>query len=166
MAQKPLTYIVLILLIGGGFLVGSLVGGSLVGGLAAPSDHKAIAEDIKIYDAEYGYLPKPTLITFGTVKYGEALSSLSVFQLNKPYQFSCWVFARKGDVEIVMEIWGPDDSGHMYDVGFARVGVASGGHIEYQGETVITIHDFVASPVVPNGKGFCTEGDYVITVTR
>ena len=166
MAQKPLTYILLVLLIGGGFLVGSFFGGSLVGGLVAPSDHRAIVEDFKIYDSTYGYLPKPTLITFGTLKYGESLSTLSVFKVDQPYQFSCWVFMRKGDVEMCMEIWGPDDSGHMYDVGFARLGVASGGHIEYQGETVMTIHDFVASPVVPNGQGVSTEGDYAITITR
>ena len=166
MAQKPLTYILLVLLIGGGFLVGSFFGGSLVGGLAAPSDHRAIVEDFEIYDENYGYLPAAKVVSFGTLKYGESLSTLSVFKVDQPYQFSCWVFMRKGDVEMCMEIWGPDDSGHMYDVGFARLGVASGGHIEYQGETVMTIHDFVASPVVPNGQGVSTEGDYAITITR
>ena len=165
--QKTMTYMVLILLISGGFLAGSFIGGSLVGGLVTPSDHKAIAEDFQIYDDYYdNYLPKPTLVTFGTLKYGESLSTLSVFKVGQPYQFSCWVFMRKGDVEMCMEIWGPDDSGHSYDVGFGRVGVAGGGHIEYKGETVLTIHDYVENPAVPNGEGVSTEGDYAITITR
>ena len=162
--QKTMTYMVLILLIGGGFLAGSFIGGSLVGGLVAPSDHKAIAEDFQIYDDYYdNYLPKPTLVTFGTLKYGEKLSSLSVFIIDQPYQYSLWIWQRKGDTEMTMEIWGPDPNGN-YDVGFGRTGLYYGGHIEYQGAEVLAIQNaFSASP---NGEGFSTEGEYALTVTR
>ena len=163
MAQKPLTYIVLILLIGGGFLVGSFFGGSLVGGLAVPSDHRAIAEDFKIYDENYGYLPSPKVVSFGTLKYGEKLSSLSVFVVDQPYQYSLWIFQRKGDTEMTMEIWGPDADGN-YDIGFGRTGLYYGGYIEYKGAEVLMIQN--AFSVTPNGEGISTEGEYALTVTR
>jgi len=163
MAQKPLTYIVLVLLIGGGFLVGSFFGGSLVGGLATPSDHRAIAENFKIYDENYGYLPSPTCVTSGTLKYGEKLSSLSVFVVDQPYKYSFWLWQRKGDTEMTMEIWGPDVDGN-YDVGFGRTGLYNGGYIEYKGVEVLTIQN--AFSVTPNGEGISTEGEYALTVTR
>ena len=164
MAQKPLTYIVLILLIGGGFLVGSLVGGSLVSGLAVPSDHRAIAEDFKIYDENYGYLPSPKVVSFGTLKYGEKLSSLSVFVVDQPYQYSLWIFQRKGDTEMTMEIWGPDADGN-YDIGFGRMGLYYGGYIEYKGVEVLTIHSASTDTTI-NGQGRSHEGEYALTVTR
>jgi len=164
MTQKPLTYIVLVLLIGGGFLVGSFFGGSLVGGLVAPSDHKAIVADFKIYDNYYGYLPSPFLVTSGTLKLGEKLATVSNFIWENPYQFSCWAYARKGDVEFTIEIWGPDESGHTYYVGFGKLGLANGGYIEYQGATVLNIQNNFA--LTPNGEGTSGEGIYTLTITR
>jgi hypothetical protein len=165
MAQKTMTYVVLILLLGAGFLFGSFFGGALIGGFAAPSGHKAIAEDFKIYDNYYGWLPPPTLVSSGSRKYGEQLSSLSVFKMNSSYQYSVWSFQRKGDTEMFMEIWGPDDSEHSYDVGFGRCGLYSGGYITYQGVTVLNI-EFAETSVKPNGQGFSAEGDYAITIQR
>jgi len=164
MAQKPLTYIVLILLIGGGFLVGSFFGGSLVGSLAAPSDHKAIVGDFKIYDNYYGYLPSPTLVACGTLKYGTELSAVPNFIIDNSYQFSCWAYMRKGDVEFVIEIWGPDEGGHTYYVGFGKLGLYNGGHIEYQGATVLNVQNNYA--LTPNGEGASGEGIYTLTITR
>jgi len=165
MAQKPLTYILLILLIGGGFLVGSFFGGSLVGGLATPSDHRAIVADFKLYDDYYGYLPSPTCVSSGTLKYAEKLSIIASFQLDEPYQFSFWIWQRKGDVEMSMEIWGPDDSGHIYGVCFGRTGLANGGHIEYKGVEVMTIQPAWTDTTI-NGQGRSHVGEYAIEVER
>ena len=168
--MKSLTYILLILLLSGSFLVGSFFGGSLVGGLATPSDHKAIAEDFKIYDENYGYLPNAKVVSFGTLKYGEKLSSLSVFVVDQPYPFSYWIWQRKGDVEMSMEIWGPADSepgdtGLSYAVNFGRTGLANGGHFEYQDVEVMTIAP-AWTDTTPNGQGRTHVGEYCISIER
>ena len=167
MAQKPLTYILLVLLIGGGFLVGSFFGGSLVGGLVAPSNHKKIAENFKIYDNNYGYLPAPTFMYSSTLKYAESLSTLpSQFTVNSPYTFSLWTFQRKGDTEVTLEIWGPDDTGHGYAVCLARTGLGSGGLIEYKGVEVMTISSYAEQPPIENGEGYRVEGEYFMDITE
>jgi len=165
MAQKSLVYIGLILLLGGGFLVGSFFGGSLVGSLAAPSDHKAIAENFKIYDAVYGYLPQPKFMYSSVLKYGESLGTVpSQFTTNEPYTFSLWIWQRKGDIEITLEIWGPDDTGHGYAICFGRTGLGNGGRIEYKGAVAFVIEKGYGYR--PNEQGYSEEGEYYMDITE
>ena len=118
MAQKTTAFVVLILLIGLGFLAGSFFGG-FFGQLTVPANHKAIIESITIRDTKANVLLSPKLVESSNVEYGKGLSVY--FVKGKVYPQSTWLWQRYGDTEIVMNIWGPDESGRMYGIEIARL---------------------------------------------
>ena len=112
MAQKPMIYLVLVLLLGFGFLAGSFVGGFFEQ-LTVPGSHKAIVDDMTIKvgtsKLEHAYLST-----------GKSTWQLSTLQENFPhggtYQYTLWVYSYEGDPEVAVCIWGPGKDGKTYQV--------------------------------------------------
>lgn len=167
MAQKT-TLVLFTLLLGAGFLLGTFFGGVTIGQLAIPQDHKAIVEDLKLYDNHYGYFASATPLYSKTLSMGEPFSVIGKAPLDftglASYQFSLWSFQRKGDTEMTLEIWGPDNTGKGFALVFSRLGLGNGGHIEYKGVTVLEIHAYDATNMQDNLNGWSTEGEYVLDI--
>ena len=135
MAQKPMIYLVLVLLLGFGFLAGSFTGG-FVAQLTVPAGHKSIIGSMTIRDTQANVLLSPKLVESSNVEWGKGLSVY--FVKGKVYPQSTWLWQRYGDTEIVMNIWGPDESGTMYGVEIARL-AWSPFEVKIDGVTKLTI---------------------------
>jgi len=122
MAQKPMIYLVLVLLLGVGFLLGGLFGGAFIGGFAAPSGHKAVIGSMTITDTRINFDLTPKLADSGSTKWNEGFPLNAIFTSQKKYPQSTWIWQRYGDTEVAMTIWGPDDSGELYYVEAAMLG--------------------------------------------
>ena len=118
MQQKTTAFIVLILLIGFAFLVGSFAGG-FVAQLTVPAGHKSIIDSMTIRDTQANVLLSPKLVESSNVEYGKGLSVL--FTKGKVYPQTVWLWQRNGDTELVMNIWGPDESGKTYGIEISRL---------------------------------------------
>ena len=115
MSQKTTALIVLVLLIGVGFLAGSFLGG-FVKQWTAPQGHSSIINGMKI------------AVTYATpvdlqpefLKSSSATWTLSVlsdnFQWSKTYSYSLWVYSCNGDPEVYVCIWGPGNDGKTFMV--------------------------------------------------
>ena len=123
MAQKPMIYLVLVLLLGAGFLLGGLFGGAFIGGFTVPASHKSIVDDFKItftiaaWGAPTSTTPK--FVKSETQTWGIA-KPISVFLPTKEYSYSIWLWEYGGEVQYVMQIWGPDETGKGYDIQIMR----------------------------------------------
>ena len=138
MAQKPLTYILLVLLIGGGFVVGSFFGG-FIKGFTVPTSHKRIVDKIKIAFNIEGQQPiytTPECVQSNVVSWGIQTTPLNVFTQGKEYQYSIWLWKSQDEVQYVMQIWGPDDVGKGYDIQLMR-NYAPPFTLTYDGQTII-----------------------------
>lgn len=122
MQQKTTAFVVIALLMGVGFLAGSFMGG-FVGQFTVPADHKRIVDDMKIAFAIEAWSVStqttPTCVYNKIVTWGVE-KPLSVFISNKPYGYSIWLWQFQGEVQYVMQIWGPDDTGKSYDIQLMR----------------------------------------------
>jgi len=145
MVQKTMTYIVLILLLGGGFLLGSFFGSAIIGSYAAPTGHKALIDRMTITDTRINFKFTPKLADSGSRKWGQGFSMIIHFTKDKEYQQSTWIWQRYGDTEVAMTIWGPDDSGERYYVEASMLG---GGPFEVKidGVTKLTMYMEVLAP--------------------
>lgn len=118
MTQKTTAFIVLILLLGVGFLAGSFLGGFLTT-FTIPASHKAIVDSMTIIDTRANVKLTPKLVESSNV---EAYKGLSVlFIKGKVYPVTVWLWQRYGDTELVMNIWGPDESGKTYGIEISRL---------------------------------------------
>jgi len=118
MQQKTTAFIVIILLMGFGFLAGSFAGG-LFGQLGVPASHKAIVDRMTVTDTRANVKLTPKLVESSNV---EAYKGLSVlFIKGKVYPVTVWLWQRYGDTELVMNIWGPDESGKTYGIEISRL---------------------------------------------
>jgi len=152
MTQKTAAFVVLALLLGAGFLLGSFFGGALIGGYAASSSHRAIVDKIKVVDTRVNLELTPKLVDSGNRKWGEGLTSLGVFIAGKEYPETTWIWQRYGDTDLAMTIWGPDESGTTYDLEFGRLGSCL--KVTYNG-----VEKFTVTSELSN------EGFYWFTVT-
>ena len=78
------------------------------------------------------------LADYGEREYGAGLSV--IFMKGEKYPQSTWIWHRYGDTEIVMTIWGPDESGKLYFVEIARLS-AEPFEIRIGGKTILTIEE-------------------------
>jgi hypothetical protein len=120
MTQKTAAFVVLALLLGAGFLLGSFFGGALIGGYAASSSHRAIVDKIKVVDTTKNLELTPKFVCSKSVTYAKGLSLF--FIPEKDYTFSTWLWQRYDDTELAMTIWGPDESGTHFSLEFGRLG--------------------------------------------
>lgn len=150
MVQKTMTYIVLILLLGAGFLLGGLFGGGLIGGFAAPVGHKAVIDSMTITDTRINLELTPKLADSGNRKWNEGFPLSVIFTNQKEYPQSTWLWQRYGDTDVAMTIWGPDDTGETYYVEAAMLG---GGpfEIKIDGVTKLTMQQVEFAPGVWTG---------------
>jgi len=109
--------IVLAVLFVGAF-IGFMASGLIVQ-LMAPADHKAIVDSMTVKDTAANFQLTPRLVSAGKVEAGKGLSVM--FTKGKQYQQTVWIWERFGDAELVMCIWGPDDTGKVYGVEVARL---------------------------------------------
>lgn len=139
MTQKTMVYIVLILLLGVGFLAGSFLGG-FVRNFAVPADHKRIVDDMKIaFTIEAWGVPTsttPTCVYNKIVTWGVGAKPLSMFTPGEPYGYSIWLWQFQDEVQYAMQIWGPDDTGKSYDIQLMR-NYGPPFTVTYKGETII-----------------------------
>ena len=121
MAQKTVAVIVILLFLGAGFFIGSLAGG-FVGQLTVPASHKAIVEDITIYDTVRKNYLEPYCI--GQAKYKPlSIIPLQTFTVNKEYTFTNWIWGSPDEPknpEVFMVIAGPGNDGKTYGIELSR----------------------------------------------
>ena len=115
MSQKTTAVIVLIVLIGFGFLAGTFFSG-FFGQLTVPASHKAIVDNMAITTLTN---PPGATLTHAYLSSGKAtwqLSSLTVFPKGNVYTYSLWVYSCQGDPEVAVCITGPGTDGTTYQV--------------------------------------------------
>jgi hypothetical protein len=110
MQQKTTALIVIVLLMGFGFLAGSFFGG-FFGQLTVPASHKTIIKKMKI---TYG----ASELTSSYLSTGKSTWQLATLQENfewhGTYTYSLWVYSFEGDPEVYVCIWGPGKDGKAY----------------------------------------------------
>jgi len=134
-AQKTVAVIVILLFLGAGFFIGSLAGG-FIGQLTVPATHKTIIDSMQVIDTIANFKLTPKLVDSSNVEYAKGLSVM--FIKGKTYPQTVWLWQRYGDTEIIMNIWGPDETGKTYGIEIARVAWNSF-KIKINGETKLTI---------------------------
>ena len=154
MAQKTTALVLIMLLMGLGFLAGSFAGG-FIGQLTVPATHKSLVDSMQIIDTTINFELTPKLVDSGSRKWGEGFSTLSVFYKGEEYLHSTWIWQRHGDTEVVMTIWGPDESGEILSIEIARLG-SSAFTVKINGVTKLTIDQVTSAPAI---------GYYFIEVT-
>lgn len=126
-----------------GFLIGGIIGGAggvvlglvvglifgvivspYVNNLTAPADHKAIIDNMKVYDTVAKLYLTPRLADAGLKVYGQGYP-LEIWQFTKgeEYEQTTWLWQRFGDTEFCMTIWGAGDDAKTY---YFEVGKLSG----------------------------------------
>ena len=111
MSQKTTAVLVIVLLMGCGFLVGSFAGG-FIGQLTVPASHKAIIDKMAI--STLGVTLTHAYLSSGKATW--LLSSLTVFPKGNTYTYSLWVYSCQGDPEVAVCITGPGTDGTTYQV--------------------------------------------------
>ena len=144
MAQKPMIYLVLVLLLGFGFLAGSFTGG-FVAQLTVPAGHKSIIDSMTIRDTQANVLLSPKLVESSNVECAKGLSVL--FIKGKVHPTTVWLWQRYGDVELVMNIWGPDESGKTYGIEISRL-AWNPYEVKIDGATKLTIDAVTSMPAI------------------
>ena len=144
MAQKPMIYLVLVLLLGFGFLAGSFTGG-FVAQLTVPAGHKSIIDSMTIRDTQANVLLSPKLVESSNVECGKGLSVL--FIKGKVYPQTVWLWQIYGNTEIVMNIWGPDESGKTYGIEISRL-AWNPYEVKIDGATKLTIDAVTGVPAI------------------
>ena len=137
MAQKKMIYLVLILLLGAGFLLGGLFGGGLIGGYVAPSSHKAIIDSMEVKDVDANFKLTAKLTDSGNNEWMVGLSTLATFTAGQSYPQTIWLWQRYGDTEVVISIWGPSkDDKYLVEVASLGSGPFT---VKVDGTTKVTI---------------------------
>ena len=154
MQQKTSVLLILVLMIGVSFLVGSFAGG-FIGQLTVPATHKSLVDSMQIIDTTINFELTPKLVDSGSRKWGEGFSTLSVFYKGEEYLHSTWIWQRHGDTEVVMTIWGPDESGKILSIEIARLGRHPFA-VKIEGVTKLTMDQVTSVPAI---------GYYLIEVT-
>jgi hypothetical protein len=99
-------------------LIGSFAN-MFFGRLTAPASHKAIIDSIKVTDTRANVKLTPKLVESNNVECAKGLSVF--FTKGKVYPETVWLWQRYGDTELVMNIWGPDESGKTYGIEISRL---------------------------------------------
>jgi len=146
MQQKTTAFIVIILLMGFGFLAGSFAGG-LFGQLGVPANHKALVDHMQIIDTAINFKLTPKLVDSGTRTWGEGFPLSTIFTVGEKYPQSTWIWQRYGDTEVTMTIWGPDESGKILSVEIARLG-GNPFVVKIKGVTKLTMDQVTSSPAI------------------
>jgi hypothetical protein len=118
MQQKISALIVIVLLLGFAFLVGSFAGG-WIGQLTVSAKHKAIIDSMTITDTAANIKITPKLVDAGNIEWAKGLSAF--FVKGTTYPMSCWLWQRYGDTQMVMAIWGPSGDGKTYTIEIGRI---------------------------------------------
>ena len=115
MMQKTTAIIVLIMLIGFGFLAGSFAGG-FFGQLTVPASHKAIVELTKVEALISSDIPKASLIASLAESGSQEITALDIKDIakktrwaNKKYDCTLWKWTYRGETLVFMRVWGPKD---------------------------------------------------------
>jgi len=114
-SQKTMGIIVLVLLIGFGFLVGTFAG-VFIGALTAPASHKAIVEATKVEALINNVAPKTSLIASLVESGNQEITALDIIDIadkakwvNLKYACTLWKWTYRGETLVFMRIWGPKD---------------------------------------------------------
>ena len=144
MTQKTTAFVVLALLLGVGFLLGSFAGG-FIGQLSVPAGHKSIIDSMTIRDTQANVLLSPKLVESSNVECGKGLSVL--FIKGKVYPQTVWLWQIYGNTEIVMNIWGPDENGKTYGIEISRL-AWNPYEVKIDGATKLTIDAVTGVPAI------------------
>uniref|UniRef100_A0A6H1ZYN4 Uncharacterized protein n=1 Tax=viral metagenome TaxID=1070528 RepID=A0A6H1ZYN4_9ZZZZ len=112
MAQKTVAIIVLMLLLGIGFLLGSFMGG-FIGQLTVPARHKAIVDAMTIKTGTIKL--EPVYLSTGNSKWQLSILTEN-FEKYGTYTYSIWVYSYQSDPEVYVCIWGPGKDGKTFQV--------------------------------------------------
>jgi len=136
MAQKTATILVLVLLMGFGFLAGSFFGG-FFGQLTVPTSHKAIIDSMEVKDVDANFKLTAKLTDSGNNEWMAGLSTLATFTAGQSYPQTIWLWQRYGDTEVVISIWGPSkDDKYLVEVASLGSGPFT---VKVDGTTKVTI---------------------------
>ncbi len=118
MQQKTIALLIIAILMSFGFLAGTFVN-IIISQQNIPASHKAIVDSMKIKDT-WAYVElTPKLVESNNVECAKGLSVF--FTKGKMYPETVWLWQRYGDTELVMNIWGPDESGKTYGIEISRL---------------------------------------------
>ncbi|MGB9672476.1 MAG: hypothetical protein ACPLZY_04955, partial [Candidatus Norongarragalinales archaeon] len=145
MTQKTTAFIVLVLVLSVGFIMGSFIGGFIISKLSVPASHQSIVDSMTVTDTKANIELAPKLVSSGNVEWAKGLTVL--FTKGKEYPHTVWVWQRYGDTEIVMTIWGPDETGKKLFLEFGRTG-ADPFVVKINGVTKLTIDEATSSPAI------------------
>ena len=113
MAQKTTALVLIMLLMGLGFLAGSFAGG-FIGQLTVPAKHKAIVDALTI--KAYGTSTlEPAYLSTGKATWQLATLQEN-FEWHGTYAYTLWVYSYEGDPEVYVCIWGPGKDGKTFMV--------------------------------------------------
>ena len=121
MTQKTTAFVVLALLLGVGFLLGSFAGG-FIGQLTVPASHQAIVKETKVEAKISSDILKaqlsPSLIESGNQK----ITALDIMDISKKarwinlkHDYTLWKWTYKDEPLIFMRIWGPKDGEYLVE---------------------------------------------------
>ena len=91
----------------------------MVTSFLVPASHKAIVDSMTVADTSANVQLTPKLLESSNVECAKGLSVM--FTRGKQYPQTIWVWERYGDVELVMCIRGPDDTGKTYGIEISRL---------------------------------------------
>ena len=114
MIQKTTAFVVLALLLGVGFLLGSFFGG-FIGQLTVPASHKAIVEETKV-EAKISDILKAQLSSSLIESGNQKITALDLVDIAKKanwvtlkHDYTLWKWTYKDEPLVFMRIWGPKD---------------------------------------------------------
>ena len=119
--QKTTAFIVLILLMGFGFLAGSFFGG-FFGQLTVPASHQAIVKETKVEAQISSGTLKVSLISSLVESGNQEITALDVLNIakkarwiNQNLPYTLWKWSYKGEPLVFMRIWGPKDGEYLVE---------------------------------------------------
>lgn len=121
MATKVKVALFSVLLVLAGVSIGVVLT-PVIRDLQVPVSHKSAIEAMEVWDRVANVRLTPKLVYSGSVTWFKGLTLHFHFTKDKAYPHTTWVWMRYDDVELVMDIIGPDDDQQWLSVEVARMG--------------------------------------------
>lgn len=89
--------------------------------VSPPASHQNVIDRMVVLDTLYDLYLVPKCVDAGQRVYAKGHSELAIFEYDRTYWQSTWLWNRYGDTEIAMTIWGPGEDGKTYSLEIAKL---------------------------------------------